>query len=383
MRALLGAVAAALAMPAPSPAACEARLCYADALTPFFERLRSGGSVHILQIGDSHTAGDMITGPWRDRLQARHGAGGRGVLAAGRPYAGYRTRGVTATQSSGWHVRAMLGRGWSDGPPLGLTGFTQSASAPGETLALAADRPDQLFDRIVVCALTGPGAGTVRLRMGDADERWALNTPEAAPACRTMDSDLPVAAALIATEDHGPVGITSFASFRRRGGAVLSNLGVVGAQLDHFGRTSDAVVAAELAAYRPDLIILAFGTNEGFSSSLSPDAYEAALAAQVARVRRLAAGDVTILLLGAPDAAARSARGWMPPPALALVRARQMKVARELRLGFWNWALAMGGPGAADGWTRAGLMRPDRVHFTGAGGERIAAMLNADLVDGH
>jgi hypothetical protein len=262
MRALLGAVAAALAMPAPAQAECAARLCYAASLTPFFERLRSGESVHILQIGDSHTAGDTITGPWRDRLQARHGAGGRGVLAAGRPYAGYRTRGVTATQSGGWRVRALFGRDWSDGPPLGLAGFTQTASAPGETLTLAADRPDQAFDRIIVCALAGPGAGTVRLRMGEADERWPLDAPEAAPACRTMDSDLPVAAASIATEDDGPVSITSFAGFRRRGGAVLSNLGVVGAQLDHLGRTSDAVVAAELAAYRPDLIVLAFGTNE-------------------------------------------------------------------------------------------------------------------------
>ena len=46
---------------------------------------RVGKPVHILQIGDSHTAGDAITGAWRDLLQARYGSGGRGVLAPGPP----------------------------------------------------------------------------------------------------------------------------------------------------------------------------------------------------------------------------------------------------------------------------------------------------------
>lgn len=372
---MLGAAVAA--------ASCHAALCNPEAIAAILARLESGAPVHIVQIGDSHSAGDMITGPWRLRLQARFGAGGRGVLAAGRPYAGYLTLGVTASQSGGWSVNALFGPHYAPGgPPLGISGFTQSAHAAGETLGLAADTADQMFDRMIVCAIAAPGAGTIRLGLGDAELRWPLDAPAAAPECRTLDSDALAASASIATEDGGAVSITSFATFRRAGGVALSNLGVIGAQLVHLGRADDAVIRAEFAAYRPDLIVLAFGTNEGFGQAIDAGAYEADLRAQIDRLRALAGPEVPILLLGPPDAGMHrpgACGGWAAPAALALVRERQRRVARELGLAFWDAAAAMGGRCAGARWVAAGLMRADHVHFTRAGGERIAAALDADL----
>ncbi|MDB5692293.1 MAG: hypothetical protein JWO81_1356 [Alphaproteobacteria bacterium] len=388
MLTLLGA--AVLAIQAPAAAGCGATLCYADALAPFLAKLRGGAPVHIIQIGDSHTAGDMVTNGWRTRLQARYGAGGRGVLAAGRPYAGYLTWGVTASQSGGWTANAGFGSLYApDGPPIGVSGFTQTAKAAGETLGIAADGEGQLFDRIIVCAMAQPGGGTLRLRMGIAEESWLLEAPTPTPACRTMDSAAPVASASIATTDAGIASITSFGTFRRAGGVALSNLGAVGAQLAHFGRTSDSVVRAELAAYRPDLIVLAFGTNEGFSPSLALDAYESQLRDQIARLRRLAGQDVPILLLGPPDAAIRlpaaagpaagCGDGWAAPRGLDIVRRVQQRVARETHAAFWNWAAAMGGRCASSSWRMSDWMRGDHVHFTRGGGDRIGAMIDADM----
>ncbi|MEA3013558.1 MAG: hypothetical protein QOD42_2103 [Sphingomonadales bacterium] len=396
MLSLIGAVAAFAAAQAPDPVRCNATLCYGESLAPFLAKLRasrreSGQPVHIIQIGDSHTAGDNISNGWRSRLQARHGVGGRGVLAAGRPYAGYLTWGVTASQTSGWSVNATFGGRYREGgPALGISGFTQTASAPGQTIGVTADSPDQYFDRVILCAVAQPGGGTIQLRMGDEERRWSLDAPRRLPACHAVDSATPVASASITTEDGGPVSITSFGTFRRRGGIVLSNLGVVGAQLTHFGRTDDAVVRAELAAYRPDLIVLAFGTNEAFSPSSGGEAYEAVLRDQIARVRRLAGANVPILLLGPPDAGTRSAgigdparacgEGWLEPRALARVRERQMIVARQMRVAFWNWAAAMGGRCASYQWRLTELMRGDHVHFTRSGGDRIGAMIDADVV---
>jgi lysophospholipase L1-like esterase len=310
------------------------------------------------------------------------------VLAAGRPYPGYLTWGVTASQSAGWRVNASFGPSWRpDAPPLGLSGFTQSTAAAGETLGVSADSPDERFDRIVVCALAGPGAGTIRLRLGAAEATWPLDAPASAPACRTLDGDQPATSATIETLDAGPVAITSFATFRRGGGVTLSNLGVVGAQLVHFARTDDAVVAAELAAYRPDLIVLAFGTNEGFDPDLPLDSYEAALRGQIARLRRLAGAETPILLLGPPDAAARQPSGlagacgdgWAVPRGLEAVRSRQLRVARAVHAAFWDWAAAMGGRCASSAWRASDEMRGDHVHFTRSGGDRIGAMLDADI----
>jgi lysophospholipase L1-like esterase len=192
--------------------------------------------------------------------------------------------------------------------------------------------------------------------------------------------------------------ILSWATFRDDGGVALSNLGVVGSQLQHFARTDDALLAAEFQAYAPDLIVLAFGTNEGFVPRFDSRAYEAVLRAQIMRLRSLAP-NAPILLLGAPDALSRNPAlranaddppldcpgtdnaALFAPPALAQVRAVQRKVAGELNIAFWDWQARMGGGCSARRWAEAPLplMRPDHVHFRWMGAQMLAAALQADL----
>ncbi|MDO6414835.1 SGNH/GDSL hydrolase family protein [Sphingomonas sp. BIUV-7] len=281
-------------------------------LQPFFAKLAKANApgapkskpLHILQIGDSHSAGDMISGALRETLQGRYGGGGRGVLAPGRPYDGYLTRGVTVSMSPDWSIASDFGKGWGDGhPPLGLSAFTLTSRAPGATMALEAEASER-FDRVVLCAMAGPGAGALTVRIGDqSEQRLSWASASARPECRTLTAPTPQTHVDITT-DGGPVTLTSWATFFDHGGIALSNVGVVGSQLVHFGRTDDSVVAEEMQTYDPDLIVLAFGTNEGFAPRVSPFEYEAILRSQIGRIRRLA-GNVPILLLGAPDALTR------------------------------------------------------------------------------
>lgn len=288
--------------------ACGGGLCGAAELEPYFAKLahargREGRPVHILQIGDSHSAGDAITGAWRDALQGRYGGGGRGVLPPGRPYDGYITHGVTVAMSPGWSVAADFGKASADPrPPLGLSAFSLTSQAPGATMSLEAD-PQQRFTRLVVCALARPGAGSLVIHAGDTEARMALGSGSERPECTTVRALAPATHADLATEG-GPVTITSWATFADQGGVTVSNLGVVGSQLVHFGRTDDTVLAEELRAYQPDLIVIEFGTNEGFAGRFSPFEYDIILRSQIARMRRLA-GNVPILLMGAPDALTR------------------------------------------------------------------------------
>jgi lysophospholipase L1-like esterase len=363
-----------------------------EALAPFHARLRAapgGAPIHILQIGDSHTSADAIGNGIRVPLQARFGNGGRGVVAPGRPYQNYVTWNVTASQSGGWTANSWTGS-TAISPALGLSGFTLTAHAAGETIGLTADAPEHEFDRLVLCALAQPGGGTIVVRIGGEERRWSLSAPVRVAACHAVDSGRPAASASVTTEGEGLVSITSLATFRRGGGAILSNLGVIGAQLAHFARSHDIVLRAELDAYRPDLIILAFGTNEGFDRRVSPRDYEAGLRAQIARIRRLAGARVPILLVGAPDAAARDpaaaggdcGEGYYTPALLGQIRRRQRAVARDLGLAFWDWEAAMGGRCASRAWHDAGLMRDDHIHFTRDGGALIGRALFDDLVRG-
>jgi lysophospholipase L1-like esterase len=431
--ALMVAALAALAALAPISALaarCVGPVCDAERLAPLFARLAvarrgQGPAVHILQIGDSHTAGDAVTGAWRDLLQARYGAGGRGVLAPGRPYDGYLTRGVTATMSAGWTIGATFGKNAAPPRPmLGVSGFSMIANRPDASMTLRADSSTTTFDRFVLCAIAGPNAGGVTVSFDGAEpSRLDFTAPDVRPMCRSIETDTAHGAVEVAAEIPG-LTLTSWATFRRaNGGVVLSNVGVVGSQLIHFARADDVVIAEEMKAFSPDLIVLAFGTNEGFSPRFDAVAFEATLRGQISRLRRLSGG-VPILMFGAPDSLTRNAalRANAPglpleceaappflaaqvpadatiqplpgegqshaarpplfaPPALADVRRIQRQVADDMGVAYWDWQASMGGPCAARAWVQRAepLMRGDYVHFKTSGGREIARRLQADL----
>lgn len=391
MRGLAAAVALLVAGAA-SAEPCIGVTCNFDTLEPALKAMTradmGGAPFHVLQIGDSHTAGDVLTHAWRTLNRARQGYAGRGVLPPGVPYVGYRARGVRVTMSPGWRIAASFGPGSAPPRPwLGLSGFTLTADQPGARMALT----DEVgaFSRFVLCGIAQPGAGVATVRFDGDDYVFDFAAAVEAPRCFEIDQSFPMTEVSLTTS-RGPVSLTSWGTFTGIAGMTLSNLGIVGSQLMHFARTDDAVLAEELRVYRPDLIVLAFGTNEGFGPRIDGEAYQALLAGQVARLRALS-GDVPILLLGAPDALSKrpalrggasdcpGAPGWFPPPGLAQVRAVQRRVAEADNVAFWDWQARMGGRCSAVRWVAQGRMAADHVHFRDAGGAVLAQALYDDL----
>jgi lysophospholipase L1-like esterase len=381
-------------------APCAGGLCQPAALAPYFDRLEqvaAGGAppVHILQIGDSHSANDNFAGAWRAILQARFGDGGRGVMPPGRPWAGYATREVTVGQSAGWSFETTL-QAVHDGRSdlFGLSGYRFTATAPGAQMTMTAD-PGHDFTHLVVCGASGPGGGSISISIGAERTTMDLHGLLRSAQCGEVNSDTPVTQASISAIEPGAT-VLSWATFRDGPGMIVSNLGVVGAELRHFVPNGDAAASAEMKAYQPDLVVIAFGTNDGFDAHVSPPAYAARLRDVIHRVRRWAPG-VPILLFGAPDAETRNPAlranaeltppatpgydGWFSPPGLSDIRIAQRQVAAEEHVALWEWAASMGGPGATRTWASAQppLQRGDHVHFTVQGGEVLAQRLQADL----
>lgn len=371
----------------------------AQAIAAFLARLpvapTAGPPLSIVQIGDSHTAGDALTNGWRRRWQAEYGAGGRGAMAVGRPYQGYLTWGVTARQSADWTATSIFGKAHvADGPAMGLSGFTQSAQRAGASLQLTADGVSFMFDRFSLCGLTGPDKGSVHIEMGATSQDRDFAAERAGATCFDLQAPAPVSAVSVTTRDDRRVNLTSWETSRQTGGGViLSNLGVVGSRFIHFTRNDDTVLGLELRHARPDLLVIAFGTNEGFDPSLRIDEAEAMMRLQIARIRRLLGYPVPILLLGPPDAGSNRpevalpgngmtvacGNGWSVPGNLLLVRQMQMRLAQSMNLAFWDWQQAMGGTCASSTWVAQGLQRGDHVHFTTEGGRRLGEALAADL----
>lgn len=373
--------------PAPGASVCPNGLCQPEALDGVFEALaqaeagRGRAPVHILQIGDSHTAGDRITGKLRAALQARFGDGGRGVLPPGIPYDGYAPLQVEVT-AEGWTttLAPLAGNTGYVRAGVGLTGVQAIMIQPGSALTVRRETVSPAFIRIGLCG-EGPG----RLEVTADDKAWTVAFGE--ERCVILYSDgSPTQVRLRALD--GALSLHDIRLTNLRPGVELSNLGVVGATIRDLAARDQRVVARELAAWRPALIVLAFGANEGFDDGLDPRAYEALLRGQIVRLRRLAPG-ASLMILGAPDALRNgvtngcSADGRRsPPPSLAVVRDVQRRVAADMGVAFWDWHGRMGGDCSADRLATRGepFMLRDRVHFSSAGADWIGGALHADLM---
>jgi lysophospholipase L1-like esterase len=386
VRTLLAAAFLALAAPAASQT-CPTGLCGTEALTPWFEdlaRLEAGEpiKVHVLQIGDSHTAGEVIPGTVRSRLQGRFGRGGRGYLAPGIPYDGYAPRQVvTAAANWGWQPKSPRVGGYLSAEATGV--FGGPARGFGDSTLIFTLDPEARTQRIGLCgrdavwsvAVDGREVGEMHL-VGSRCRAVAIDPTTRAITLRTRTEG----GALDGVWLEGP-----------EPGVILSNVGQVGATLADLAGRDEVVLRTEIEAWAPDLIVLAFGTNEGFDDALDLIAYDAMLRDQIHRLRGFAPG-AAILILGAPDALRRGeTRGCSGVPErgaprnLARVRTVQRMVADEMGVAFWDWQERMGGECSAErlATAREPLMRGDRVHFTSAGGEWIGGLLADDLIDAY
>ena len=380
-------------LPPPGASTCPDGLCGVEGLTPLFEALAATETgarrtpVHILQIGDSHTAGDRITGAVRAVFQGRFGNGGRGVLPAGIPHDGYAPLQVQV-ETRGWinTPAPLTPRNGFQRADIGLAGISPPAYGRAPVLILSFD-PGAEPRWVRLCGRGGPEAGGFHIRLEAGWIPFDLRRPTPGPTC--VRQRLPMTPSSLELRAEGRDALAYDVSVEREGpGVIVSNLGVVGATLRDLAARDEAVVAAELGEWTPSLIVIAFGTNEGFENDLDPVAYEALLRGQVARLRRLSPG-AALMILGAPDALRTgtvdpcSADGRRaPPPSLAVVRNVQRRVAADMGVAYWDWHGRMGGDCASDRLATAPepLMRGDRVHFTSTGSDWIGAVLAADLM---
>ncbi|MCG2662368.1 MULTISPECIES: GDSL-type esterase/lipase family protein [Brevundimonas] len=376
-------------MPAPAPGApvCADGICGVEALEGVFAALAATEAgtrdrpVHILQIGDSHTAGDRITGALRARMQARFGAGGRGVLPPGVPYAGYGPMQVEVTARD-WPMRTdVLARGVMP-IGVGLSGG-EADVRDGATMTITAES-NGAFDQVQICGEAWQADGELTLTAGAETQTMGFAVREDEvwqPECQTATFDKPQTQ--IDIRPTGRLKLYDLRLTRRAAGVQVSNLGVVGATMQDLALRDSSIAWLELAAWMPDLIILAFGVNEGFAPNLDPREYELWLRQALMVVRSM---DAPVLILGAPEGlkpgTGGPCGGRSAPEALAVVRDVQRRVAGETGVAFWDWYGRMGGDCSAERLATLPepYMRPDRVHFTSIGAEWIGGVLSEDLI---
>ncbi|MGF7176980.1 GDSL-type esterase/lipase family protein [Azospirillum doebereinerae] len=358
------------------------------------------GTVQILQIGDSHTAGNHFSGALRTLLQGRFGDAGPGGFPPGPSYKGLYSPTVTLGPQS-WTVSGGLEV--KSGDIVGFSGFQATSAQPGNALSFES-KGDAPVTAVSLTLAAGPAGGTLLV---EADGKPVRSVPTKGPRETGVVVPVPLAqpARTITLSPKGDGRVTLLRVSLKGGnkGILYESHGVIGATATLMRRWHEPTVAAELQALRPELIILAFGTNEGFNASLSADDYRTAFRERLAVLRRQAPW-ASILVIGPPDAnrlpkgcppeatascaSVRPQSGscaWYPPPELATVRTIQRSEALSAGAAFWDWSAVMGGACGTHDWGKAtpALAAPDHVHFRAEGYRMAAEALFNDIMELH
>jgi len=352
-------------------------------LDHFYQALLQGGRVHVLHYGDSPTTGDLITADARALFQKQFGDGGAGFVLIAKPWAWYFHRGVDM-DSSKWAIDVAGDTPIKDG--LHGLGGASFQGSPGAVATFTVKNEQHTAE---VAYLEQPDGGTFSFE-ADGNELGKVETTETTgekprPAWRLFD--LPAGTKKFTVRvESGRVRLYGVEFSKGRSGVLYSSLGVNGANITLLSeRFNGAHWTAQLHHYKPDLVVLAYGTNESGFAKFVDSTWAAEMKLAVKRLQT-ALPDASILLMSPMDRGERNERGDIETiatmPRLVKIEAR---VAEETNVAFFNTFQAMGGEGTMARWYAAEprLVGSDYIHPMPAGAKIVGELLYGALRDGY
>lgn len=367
-------------------------------LVPFWKALanveegRRRDPVRVLWLGDSHTAADFMTGTVRQELQKGHGASGPGFVRVGVPH--YRHDAARIEVGGKWRRSPQQPSRRStvlDGV-FGLCGMravpepNAFATLRVQGGALKAEAP--LRWTLVYRA---PGAAALQVQLGERRARLEGVGSGTQPGTSELGEFLSAEGAPIRhfamdgragdelRIEHGAGAPEVFGIYADplEPGVILDTCGIDGARVATLLAWDAEAWQSEVKARRPDLVVLAFGTNEAFDGG-SVDRYRTEYRQVVERLRT-AVPELPCWVVGPPDARDGSGRAAERVVAITDV---QRRAAAELGCGFVSARELMGGDGSFSAWRQASppLAAADGVHLSGEGYRKLGAELARALL---
>ena len=362
------------------------------ALRHFYDTLtrtaRGEAQTRIIVFGASHVAGDVFTRVIRHGLKARFGDAGLGFVVPANPWRDYYNRDANISYSKGWESYWVSRTRSRDDGIYGLAGVTFASDKKSDWVRVETAR-QSLFGRAAsraeVFYWKQPDGGEFSVLVdGKPKLRVKTHATVAGPGYAVLRlSDGPHAIE-VRPKGNGLVTLFGLALDRDAPGVLMDSLGINGARASAQLEWDPRVFADHLARRAPDLVILAYGTNDIGDTDDPIDAYERRLDLVVARVRSLLPA-ASCLYVGPSDRPVKveedgddgkKRRSFLPRPRQSQVIAVQRKIAHRYGCGYWDWAAAMGGDLSMLQWVHADdpLASKDYVHLTRRGYERIGQL---------
>lgn len=329
--------------------------------------------VHILHYGDSPTTADLITADVRRRMQDRFGNAGHGFSLLAPPWVWYRHQGVKLS-ASGWKISSpALGTGGDGMYGLGGVSFEGSTGSYSE-----ATLQDTGHTRVQVYYLKRPEGGTFAVE-ADGVVVGETDTHAEAPVSGSQAYPIPPGTRKVSLRVlSGSARLFGMEFSKARPGIVYSSLGLNGGNTEMLSRYMEARhLGQQLRAAKPGLVVINYGTNESVYKEYVAKQLEKELRKAVTRVRE-AVPDAAILIMSPMDRGVRDEEGNIKTAAtIPQVVEIQQRVARDMKVAFFNTFKAMGGPGTMAKWYSSNprLVGGDYIHPMPAGAKLVGDLL--------
>lgn len=353
-------------------------------------RLKEGkdedGKVRVAMYGASHTAADIYPSYLRAYLQSRFGDGGHGYVAVVRPSKFYRPMAMTVESSRGWKVEHAQTRDGRDDGYYGLMGASAATSKKrsyGRVIPIELDRETAgETTNYDLYYLRQPKGGRFKLSV-DGKVVATINTKakEVAPGYHSLVREAGPHKVEVEPLGDGEVRLFGMTVENDQPGVVVDTLGIGGTRASNQLKWNEHVWADNLRRRAPDLIVLAYGTNESVDEDQPIEVYKKQLREVLARLRR-AAPAASCLLIGPGDFPVKGADGsFGPRPRTVQIVAAQREISAEAGCAFWDAMQFMGGEGSMVTWATAqpAMAQSDYLHLTRRGYARMGMAL-ADAI---
>lgn len=357
------------------------------ALGPLHDALRrveaGSAQARILVYGASHVAADFFPHVLRERLQARFGDAGHGFLMPARPWRHYRHLGGVSVESNRRWDAHRVRASTTEVDALGVAGLAVDADSRAAVGRI--DTGDRSASRFLILYLRQPGGGSfdVQLdgrrvaRVGTASDELAAGFHEV----RATDGRHVLE---IRPRGNGPVRLFGVSVEREAPGVIVDNMGINGARAASQLLWNEAIHTEYLRRLAPNLVVLAYGTNESGDDDHPIEAYESELRRVVGRVRG-SVPEAGCLLIGPSDRPMRDEEGQLVDrPRTSQIVEVQRRVSRDMGCAFFDLVAFGGGPLSMVRWaeTDPPYAQRDHVHYTARGYLRLGEVLHGRLLQG-
>ncbi|MGE0322310.1 MAG: GDSL-type esterase/lipase family protein [Polyangiaceae bacterium] len=359
--------AAIVQEPAPDPTseAAESAVGPFGAFRAALRELKDGKrkrAVRVTWLGDSHTAADFWTDAVRQRLNAASSPGGPGFVYLGLDP--YRHSGYSIERDGDWqHIPGAPSTSSKTADGVFGIGGVRTSFGSGDAKLTLTPRSG---------TLKGSARWTLFFRMPDASTRFRVKLGDKSKTVRAKHAgriertllEGSATESLVIEPGSGRPELFGAVLEGSEPGVVLDTLGINGARVATALAWDEEAFVEVLKQREPDLVILAYGTNEA-GANYAVEKYRAQFESLMKRVRR-AAPEANCALFGPTDWVKNEER-------VIAIDQLERSVAASLGCGYFSVFDAMGGRDSITRWAKQSppLAAPDHVHLTPKGYQKL------------